>query len=201
MVVHVCYVVSAANNYVPTCVPYLEGCASISASGREGPSYIIFKLGMLPEAALLFWFWLHCGEWLREHGESNVLARTSMVITGCLGAVFLVLYTVYLGSDGDVYRFMRRIGVMVYFGGSYLAQLILLARMQRLERLGQIDLPAYIMRSQLFIALGLMLFGAISIPLINFAHDQDAMENITEWWFALLMVSNYFFTWRAWRIL
>ena len=47
-VANVCYLVSATAGHIPLCVPYVEGCTSISASGRYGMAYWLFKAGMLP---------------------------------------------------------------------------------------------------------------------------------------------------------
>ena len=204
VVVHISFVASGINGYVPLCNPYFDGCASISASGRHGFSYIFFKFGMIPAAVLLAAFWVLCGQWLRLLGDQSTIIQWVMVFIGCTSAVFLVLYTVYLGSRGDFYQFMRRTGVTVYFSFSYLAQLLLLARLQRLQRHHLIALPVYILRSKTIIVSALLIFGLVSIPVANLMIDKamidkDRMENIIEWFFSLLMISYYFFTWLAWR--
>ncbi|MBV1930825.1 MAG: hypothetical protein KUG71_03835 [Porticoccaceae bacterium] len=198
VVVHISYVASALGGYVPWCNIYVDGCVSISASGRHGFSYVFFKLGMIPAAALLAAFWWQCRLWLRRLGDHSNGIEWAMVVCGLLSATFLVLYTVYLGSRGEIYQFMRRTGVIVYFSFSYLAQLLLLARLQRLRLCGVLVLPDYVLRGKMTLAVGLMVFGLVSIPVGNFIPDKDRLENIIEWWFALMMVSYYFFTWRAW---
>ena len=204
VVVHISFAVSGISGYVPLCNPYLDGCASISASGRHGFSYFFFKFGMILAAVLLAAFWVVCGQWLRLLGDRLTIMQWVMVFTGCTSAVFLVLYTVYLGSRGDFYQFMRRTGVTFYFSFSYLAQLLMLARLQRLQRHHLITLPAYILRSKTIIVSALLVFGLASIPVTNLMMDKammekDRMENIIEWFFSLLMISYYFFTWLAWR--
>ena len=47
---------------------------------------------------------------------------------------------------------------------------------------------------------GLFVFGLASIPVSNFMADKARLENVIEWLFALMMVSYYFFSWRAWRL-
>ena len=49
---------------------------------------------------------------------------------GVTGALFMVLYVVFLGTDGTAYEFMRRYGVTVYFSFTALAQLLLAARLR-----------------------------------------------------------------------
>ncbi len=203
VVVHIAFIASAIQGYIPACNPYLDGCASISASGRHGFSYIFFKMGMIPAALLLAVFWLVCRLWLLQLGDKNILVLWLVAICGGVSAVFLVLYTVYLGSEGDFYRFMRRIGVIVYFAFSYLAQLLLLARLQRLKMQNLSVLPGFVLTGKTMLVGGLMIFGLASIPVGNFVDDQlmdkDRVENIIEWWFSLMMVCYYFLTWFAWR--
>jgi hypothetical protein len=199
LVVHIAFFGSVLGEYVPLCNPYLDGCASISASGRHGFSYVFFKVGMIPAAFLLAAFWLVCWRWLLQLGEDSSAMLCVMIFSGVISAVFLILYTIYLGSRGEFYQFMRRTGVVVYFSFSYLAQLVLLARLQKLQQRRLVLLPPYILQGKLIIVSGLMVFGLASIPVGNFIADKDRLENIVEWWFALTMVSYYFFTWQAWR--
>ncbi len=204
VVVHIAFIASAIQGYIPSCNPYLDGCASISASGRHGFSYIFFKMGMIPAALLLAAFWVICRLWLLQLGDKNILVLWLVAICGVVSAVFLVLYTVYLGSEGDFYPFMRRIGVIVYFAFSYLAQLLLLARLQRLQMQKLSALPRFVLTGKTMLVGGLMIFGLASIPVRNFVDDQlvdkDRVENIIEWWFSLMMVGYYFLTWFAWRV-
>lgn len=198
-VVHVCYAVSVWQGYIPACVPYLEGCTSISAAGRHGAGYFLFKAGMLPAAVVLAMFWLLCREWLLGLGDRPGIELRAMVWVGLTAAAFLALYTVFLGSKGDFYNFMRRFGVTVYFSFSYLAQLLLLARLHRLAQSDRLLLPEWVLRGKLGIAVVLMVIGLASIPVKNFMADPDRLENAIEWIFALLMVSYYLLSWRAWR--
>lgn len=199
-VVHLCYAVSVQEGYIPGCIPYLSGCTSISASGRHGAAYFLFKAGMIPAAVVLAIFWVLCREWLVALGDRDGPGARAMVWIGVTAAVFMGLYTVFLGSKGDFYNLMRRSGVTVYFAFSYLAQLILLARLNRLVRRGGLRLSRWIPVAQLTIAVALLAIGLLSIPVKNFVGgDPGPIENAIEWVFALLMVSYYALTWCAWR--
>ena len=57
LTVNVCYLISSTQGLVPACVPYFEGCTSISSAGRYGVSYYLFKVGMVAGAVLLVLFW------------------------------------------------------------------------------------------------------------------------------------------------
>ena len=199
LVVNLSYLGAAFGGHIPVCVPYLQGCTSISAAGRHGLAYFFFKGGMIPAAVLLGTFWVVCRRWLIIVGDTDGRMVRAMVWLGCLSAVFLILYTLFLGSKGDFYNLMRRFGVTFYFSFSYLAQLILLGRLRRLQRTGRFTLPGYILTGKLVLVIGLLVLGLASIPMENFVADKDRLVNAIEWMFALLMVSYYFFTWRAWR--
>lgn len=198
-VVHLCYAISVWQGHVPGCFPYRDGCTSISATGRHGAGYFLFKAGMLPAAVVLAAFWLLCRAWLRALGDRDGIELRLMVGIGVISAVFLALYATFLGSKGDFYNFMRRFGVIVYFAFSYLAQLLLLARLRRLAKLGALPVPGWILRGKLAIGVALLAIGLASIVAKNFVADGDRLENAVEWLFALLMVSYFALTWRAWR--
>ncbi len=199
-VANVCYLVSATAGHIPLCVPYVEGCTSISASGRYGMAYWLFKAGMLPSAGLLALFWVLCYRWLRSLADPRRRTDTVILWLGVTSAAFLVLYTVFLGSKGDFYNLMRRYGVTVYYSFGYLAQLILLQRLRRLTQQGALRLPPWLLRTKTGVLLSLLIMGLVSIPVSNFWIEKDIVENVLEWNFSWVLVSYYVLTWRAWQI-
>lgn len=198
-VVNLAYIGSAAAGHLGWCFPYLQGCTSISATGRYGLSYFFFKAGMIPAAIVMGMFWLACRRWLLTLGDVDGRMVRAMAYLGCISAAFLILYTIFLGSKGDAYNFMRRTGVIVYFSFSYLAQLMLLARLKHLRAAQIIDIPLYITKGKMAVVVAMLVLGLGSIPISNFVVDKHQPENAVEWCYALLMVSYYFFTWRACR--
>ena len=190
-VVHACYAIATAAGYLPLCVPYLEGCTSISATGRHGAAYVLFKAGILPTAVLLAGFWWLAAGWLGSLGDPSVRARRWVLGLGLTGAAFLVLYTVFLGHKGDFYNLMRRFGVTLYFGASYLAAIVLVSRVERLARAGQSAVPGALRRALVGLMAVLLLLGLGSIPVSNFVADKDPIENAIEWVFTLLLFGFY----------
>ena len=102
-------------------------------------------------------------------------------------ALFLILYVNYLGTDGDFNRFMRRHGVIIYFAGTVLAQMLSINALHKyggeavskLRKLMQVQLS--------FIAvcwLLAMISLAINTSGVIWASQG---ENIIEWFFALFM--------------
>lgn len=200
IVINTSYAVSASAGHIPACFPYVFGCTTISSAGRYGFSYFFFKAGMIPSAVLLAGFWLLCRRWLIELGDDREAWGKWIAALGVLAALFLILYTVFLGHKGDIYNLMRRFGVNLYFGFSGLAQIMLLARLDRLRRQGRSRIPDQLLRLMLLLLIGLLIIGLTSIPISNFIVDKKQPRNIVEWNFALLMISYYIVVWHAWRI-
>ncbi|MGI9344390.1 MAG: hypothetical protein ACR2QV_16275 [Gammaproteobacteria bacterium] len=198
LVINASYLGSALGGHIPLCVPYLEGCTSVSSAGRYGLAYFWFKAGIIPSAALLACYWFLCRRWLLQLGDYDGVAVRAMRLLGVLAAVFLVLYAVFLGSKGDFYNLMRRYGVNLYFSFSGLAQILLLARLRRLRAAGIASLPKHLLDTKLLLLIALLIVGLASIPISNFIVDKHRPRNIVEWNFALLMILYYVVTWRLW---
>ena len=199
VVIHTCYLTSALAGHIPLCVPYLTGCTSISATGRHGISFFVFKAGMLPAAVLLAFYWLLNREWLLTLGDRDGATTRWMVRLGLTAAAFLVLYVVFLGSKGEFYALMRRYGVTVYFSFNYLAQLLLVARLREFAGQGVGALPGGVMNTKLWLLLSLLALGLVSIPVQHLVPEGFRSENVLEWNFALLTAGYYLLTWLAWR--
>lgn len=184
------YLLSAQGGYVDWCVPHLTGCDSISASGRHGWGYFVFKATMLPAAGFTFVYWLIVYQWLE-----TLSGRKPRVILwlGVIGTAFLVLYATFLGSDGDAYRTLRRYGTVVYFGFTYLAQL-LLARQLR-----ECGVTSSIVTWKFGVAIFMLVTGLIFATAANFFEDDDFLQNISEWNCATALTAFPLLTWLLWR--
>lgn len=184
LTVNICYLVSSAQDLVPVCIPYLEGCTSISSAGRYGVSYYLFKAGMLCSAALLVAYWRRMsGHILAASGR----AAPMVAAAGTGGAVFLVLYTAFLGTEGDIYFVLRRFGTILYFGLTLTAQLMALRRLETFA-------PHWLTRAKKCGCVAMLVFGGASIPVMNYMDDKDAFQNIIEWNLSLLMQTYFLLT-------
>ena len=106
-------------------------------------------------------------------------------------------YATFLGTEGEAYRFLRRYGVVVYFGFGYLAQLAL---MHRAARRGA--LPSGVIAALSWIAvamLGLGLANVVAGLAVPDSAAKDRWENVFEWWLGLLMVGWYAVLALGWR--
>lgn len=193
----VAYAVSASRGQVPTCFPFLEGCTSISGAARQDPSIHIFRAMMLPTATLMAAYWLLVRAWLGHLGDTG-RARNWITALGLVGALFMVLYVVFLGTDGRAYELMRRYGVTVYFAFTALAQLLLAARLNRLPDGVQAGVGRGVIRAKTGFGVIMLLLGLANIPLANYFPQLQAHNSIA-WNFALLMHGYFGLTAIAWH--
>lgn len=187
-VVHLCYAISVQAGHVPLCVPYVEGCTSISRAARHGLANHLFKAAMLPVAGLMLVYWIVAAQWLRTLGTPRPKRIAAMQILGLIGALFLILYATFLGVDGDTYRWLRRYGVTVYFSFTVLAQLLMASVLDR----------GLLRRTLVALCAAMLLLGLASIPLQHLVDDRDAALNALEWAYALLMSLGFAAVGAAW---
>jgi len=199
---HASYLIGIRAGILPVCMPYIEGCTSISATGRYPPASYLFKSVMMPEAILLALYWLFSVAWLRSlsrtAGRSDNVG-SSIAVFGVAGAFFLIVYVTFLGTQGPVYDFMRRFGVYLYFLFTVVAQLILVAKIMSVSPHLRIRGVVAITKIQLAVALIPFALGILNLVLKAVLEDADASENIIEWIFALLMHAYFLLSYFAWR--
>ena len=191
------YTVSSSLGQVPDCFPFLEGCTSISGAARRDPSIHIFRAMVLPTATVIALYWLLVRTWLGHLGDRG-RGRNWIAALGVIGAVFLVLYVVFLGTDGRVYDFLRRYGITVYFGFNALAQLMLAARLQKLPPQVRLEVGNPVIRLKAAFGIIMLLLGVANIPAANF-YPQLPLDNVIAWNFGLLMHGYFGLTAIAWR--
>ncbi|MEM7611524.1 MAG: hypothetical protein AAF270_07595 [Pseudomonadota bacterium] len=182
LAVNLCFQLATTANLIPDCFVYVDGCTSISATGRYGTSYWVFKAMMLPQCVLLVLFWRALARYFADSGMRWIVNLTYVA------SAFLVIYVLALGSEGDIYRLMRRYGVFVFFLGTFIAQIAVTKRYARRF------LPSAVFRLQVALLSIMLLFAIAEVPLGTFGLEDDRAENIIEWNFSLLM-QCWFATW------
>jgi hypothetical protein len=201
--IHLCYLVAIHHSGLPACNPYVEGCVSISATGRYEPASYLFKAVMLPNAVLLSVYWLLNVAWLRAFDDAmgNSAKRYGLLgVFGIAGALFLILYVTFLGSTVPFYEFRRRFGIYLYFLLSVLAQLMLASRTVHLaKQYGNRSLRRGAV-ARLALSVLPCVLGILNLTLKLLLDDSDRAENIIEWSFALTMQCFIVLSWFCWRI-
>lgn len=196
------FLLSAYEGSIPWCFPYVEGCTTISRAARSGNSIYVFRAAMIAYGVLLIWFWIYAQQWLKLlYGHTTKTSRVILWL-GVIGAIFLIVYIDFLGTAGEVNRFMRRYGILIFFTFTPLAQLLMLKQHYHLLSMQKGALNPGTLKYQLIVLLLMLSLGIISI-LLNIAELKTyETENIVEWNFSLLL-NLYFlgmiFIWKDYR--
>lgn len=198
---------SISLDLVSPCNPFLDGCVSISRAARHDLPNHVFRALVLPAAVLQALTWLLCAAWLRGAGaEARGLAR-ALPWVGLLAGLFLVLYGTFLGTEGEAYRWMRRYGVIFYFGFTFLCMTIVSGLLWRLAHTGAVRPPARIDRWLVGLCAITLAIGLAQVLAPPFVHTEDLknrVENILEWYVALdftLFFASLAWVWHRTRFL
>jgi hypothetical protein len=173
---------------LPACLPLLDGCTSISATGRMMPGSMAFRAVLLPQAALLAFLWWFSVRWLEQVSPES-RAGTPILICGATGAIALVLYVTFLGTEQPFYEFMRRFGIYFYFLGTGLSQILLTLALS----------PSRLRATMLWVIGTPLVMGLINLAQKLLLADSNGIENSIEWASALLMQLWFVLLFVAWR--
>jgi len=199
--IHLSYIIAMNAEVVQTCIPYIDGCVTISATGRYPPSTYLFKAVMLPQALLLGVYWLFAVAWYRavcgvSGGAMRVIDRWIAGI-GLAGAFFLVLYVTFLGAYDEFYTLMRRFGVYFYFLLTVVAQLLMTIQILRhsdhaaLRRQGKI---------KLFLVISPFVLGIFNWTMkAILGDDAGPIESRVEWTVSLMMQMWFVVSYYSWK--
>jgi len=185
--------ISVAQESIAACNPFIDGCVSISRAARHGLANHLFRALVLPAAVLQGLTWLLCVSWLRDLGATGRSLKW-LPWLGVGAAVFLVLYGTFLGTEGDAYRWMRRYGIVGYFGGTFLCMLITGGHLRHLAAGGGLRIPARLDVVLLALLALTLLMGLANVFVPPFFGDDDfrnRLENVLEW-NAGVMYTAYF---------
>ena len=169
LTVIISYFISSFGGFVDWCMPLIDGCTSISKVGRYGISFYLYKIFIIPSVILMIIFWYQVNKYIYK---SNLLLFLS--ITSC---IFLIIYLFALGFDGKIYRFMREIGIFLYFILTPMCQTLLAFSISNNK-----------IRSKFFLyALLFMYLVCMGVYLFILPLDNSNYENVIEWNFAFLI--------------
>lgn len=196
-----CYWLSVIPGHIADCNPLLQGCTTISSTGRHGWAYFVFKAAVLPSTGLMLLFWPLAAHWLVQRSGPGWSMRV-MAGLGMLSACMLALYTAFLGSEGPLFAIFRRLGASSFLGGTFFCQLLFVAALSR-----SAIQPAPRLLKLMWGLVGLQFaLGLGSLPvtaLVEF-DTRDKVENLVEWWFGLAMILFFIacaWLWRHERVL
>lgn len=200
--VFTCYWIAVHTAGVPSCNPFIDGCTSVSATGRHPPASYLFKATMLPQSILLAAYWLFSVAWLRALDAAAGVQRrsgTAIGIIGVTGALFLILYVTFLGTEQPFYEFMRRYGVYLYFALNVIAQLLLAYKVLPHARHLADTRLLLLTKLQLLLTWVPFLLGILNLILKAVLEQSRPAENRIEWVFAILMQVYFVISYFSWR--
>lgn len=194
---HLAYALSTEAGLAPACMPYLDGCVTISRAARHGLGNHLFRLLMLPCALLQALHWCAARRWLRLSHPDPAAGR-SLLLLGVFAGTALAVYVAFLGTEGEVYEWLRRYGARLYFASTYLAQLVLLRRYRQLPA-SQHDA---LYRWMLIVSVAMLVVGLANTAASYLVADErlkDRLENLLEWHLGLLMTGWFLLQAVLWR--
>lgn len=196
----IAYPLSIHLRLAPGCNPFVDGCVSISRAGRHGLPNILFRALLLPAAVLQATCWLLCPAWLSTLGAVPDRLQRVLPALGVAAGVMLVLYGTFLGTEGEGYRWMRRYGVVFYFGLTCIGTLVVGDQMLRRLRAGRNERRVTLVVCAPCMTLPLLGLAYVLLPLWwSSPAEKNALENVTEWWAGAIFTSFFLGLAWAWR--
>ena len=192
--------IGVAYETLPACFPPLDGCFSISATGRKPPGSFLFRALMLPHTLLLVFVWHLSVLWLRSLDPDLRNSRsTAIMVSGIIGALALVIYVTFLGTKEPLYEFMRRFGIYFAYLGTVLAQFLVALALARISK--ALHKERLLKQARVLLTLCAATFGlgVLNIVLRAALEDTDASENRIEWIASVLMQVYFLVLFLAWR--
>ena len=197
------FLLSAGQGLISWCMPYIDGCTTISNAGRSGDTIFYYRALVFPYSVLLVLFWLNCKKWLDFLGGHRTKAALSTMWLGVVGSLGLLLYIDYLGTTGEINSLMRRMGAALYFILIPVAQSLLLYQHYKILRnKPDVLLNTKVLQYQLVIVLLMLFIAVASIFIVVTGNDTSEIENIVEWNFSLLVnlySAGMIFIWKDYR--
>lgn len=200
LAVTLAYWLGVDNGILPSCNPWLDGCTSISSTGRHAPGSYLFRAIELPFAMVLVFIWYFSHAWLNELcGGNHRRTIKIMFIAGVTAAMALIIYVTFLGTSELIYEYMRRFGIYVFFLGTATAQLLLSLLIAAQTNLDDTYGMRGLSRQMIFLAALPVFLGVLNLILKSVMDYTDAVENSIEWIASLSMQIWFVFLYLVWR--
>ena len=193
--------IGVAYETLPACFPPLDGCYSISATGRRPPGSFLFRAMMLPHSLVLVFIWYFTTEWLRSLDPDLQRTTSRAILTsGIVGALALIIYVTFLGTKAPLYEFMRRFGIYFAYLGTAVAQLLVALALARISKGLQNQRLLKLARVLLTLCAAMFGLGILNSVLKAMLLDANASENQIEWIASVLMQIYFLVLFLAWRL-
>ena len=189
------YIFSLNLNLVPSCIPIIDGCTSISRAGRYFPVNIFFKTLMFISGVVILLYWYGNYKFFISLSYNKFIKVT--YILGLCSIFFLFLYLIFLGEN-NYYKFFRKIGIFIYILFSIISELLL-----SIVYFKNIDNDLFndnFIKLKLFLSICILTMAVFLFPFMIMKIENVAnLRNIISWNFFLLIQINFLFTFLIWK--
>ncbi|MDH3613439.1 MAG: hypothetical protein OES10_09175 [Gammaproteobacteria bacterium] len=193
--------IGVASDALPSCFPLIDGCISISATGRKPPGSFLFRSVMATQPVLLVVVWYFSVLWLRSLDPELRRSTTVAILTsGIVGSVALITYVTFLGTKEPIYEFMRRFGIYFGFLGVGVAQIVVAVALRRICRSSRQRRFVKTARVMLGLCAAVLALGILNMFLKRVVDDADSSENRIEWIVFVVMQCYFFALYHAWQL-
>lgn len=194
LTINTTYLVAISVEHLPSCIPYLSGCTSVSSTGRLLPESVIFRAGMLPSAVIMLFFWQRTRALLRVEERGN-LTGSAMRLFGIAGAASLVVYGLTVGLPGDDIQLLRRIGINGFAISNTFAQVLFVVSYHRLGD----DSNRRLLYWLIALCLALPAIAILSEIAKWTGVERHMANNMAAWNAFVVLSAFYFVVYLAWR--
>ena len=179
-------------------IPYLDGSLSISRASRTFPQYLIFKPAMIITAILLYFYWSNNNNLMNKFKLTNLNYKFKTF--GILSAVFLVIHSIFLGIKFDIqiYKFMRRIVLLLFIIFEIIAQGILVYHFFKIKNKisNLINKKVLILKAILVMLLATV--AILSLPIL-IDKGNTHFKHALEWNYFVGVILFYLLTRLMWK--
>jgi len=184
------YIASVQLNLVESCMPFFEGCTSISRAGRNFPVKIFFKPMMYLYAIFLFLYWYKFLEKLKNFE----VKEKKFYLFAFFSVIFLILYITFLG-EGKFYNFFRRVGIYIYIFLIVISQFLISKKLYLIREKINKNFIIKFIKINYFLTLFLVLSGLILLPYLLIKIDSfPQIKNIISWNYFTLIQLYFLFS-------
>ena len=179
--------------------PYIDGGMSISRTARPYPSWLIFKPTMFITSFLLIKYWLYNKEIIINFNKDHKHLK-KIIFFGIGSAIALTIHSIFLGIhfDNDLYKFFRRIVMLIFIIFEIAAQAYFVAILYSLKHKLLNHINHNILKIKLILITLLIVVAAISLPIVSFPGNKF-LKHALEWDYFLGVIIFYLLSFFMWK--
>ncbi len=190
------YLFSLYFNHVPQCIPFIDGCTSISRTGRYYPVNYFFKIFLFFTGFLILIYWTKNFYSLKNKNNETIINYATLL--GFISIFFLFLYLIFLGEN-NYYRFFRKVGIFIYLIFSILSELLLSFIYYSMKN-NTVLFNIIFIRVKFILSILLTFLGIGLLPfMLMKIENVSEIRNIISWNFFFLIQLNILFTSLIWK--